>query len=237
MLFPFTTKVNWEGWQLKDAVLFIPAAATLLAVSYDVGYFLEIDLQFFTFFSLGEHIVFALMALPLVLVLLFVTLLGIALAQALTGWADRIFPTKPQSEPPNWKAPAIWIVLFVGLIIIALLVGVLIYLVIATQVGAPLVGAVVFGLCIIAVRTQSLFVWVLVAMGVFVVAFVLGSDFSRIHRAGGKANNLIVDGQGVRGQIVRSGERGVLFYDSEAKAYRMVRWADLKEISTRTGTN
>src|SRR5260221_508806 len=117
MLFPFTTKVNWEGWQLKDAVLFIPAAATLLAVSYDVGYFFEIDLQFFTFFSLGEHIVFALMALPQVLVLLFATLSGIALAQAVTG----ILP-KPRSKSPDWKRPSTWIALFVWLTIIALLV-------------------------------------------------------------------------------------------------------------------
>jgi hypothetical protein len=241
MLFPFTTKVNWEGWQLKDAVLFIPAAATLLAVSYDVGYFVEIDLQFFTFFSLGEHIVFALMVLPLVLALLFVTLLIIALAQAVVGWLDRILlpilPPKPQPTPPDWKRPSTWIALFVLLTLMALLLGYVIYLATVTQLGAPLVGGLVFALCVVAVRTQSLFVWVLVARGVFAVAVVLGSDFSRMHRAGGNPKNLIVDGQGVRGEIVRSGERGVLFYDSEAKAYRMVRWTDLKEIGTRTGTN
>jgi hypothetical protein len=43
----------------------ISALVGLLAVTFDVGYFAAIDLSFFTLFSLPEHLLFAIQALPL----------------------------------------------------------------------------------------------------------------------------------------------------------------------------
>jgi hypothetical protein len=56
-------------WNEKFYAL-IPLLGAGIALTYDVGYFWTIGISFFTLFSLSEHIVFALQAFPLALVLL-----------------------------------------------------------------------------------------------------------------------------------------------------------------------
>src|SRR3954447_10814562 len=53
---------------IKLVTVGAPLFATSLAIFYDVGFFYAIDAGFFTFFSLTEHLVFALQALPFALV-------------------------------------------------------------------------------------------------------------------------------------------------------------------------
>jgi hypothetical protein len=45
-----------------------PLTATSLAITHDVGFFVGIGIGFFSFFTLGEHIVFALQAIPVFIV-------------------------------------------------------------------------------------------------------------------------------------------------------------------------
>ena len=52
----------------KEWLLLVPLLGSGLAVTYDAGYFAGIGLHFFTFFSLSEHIVFALGILPLAII-------------------------------------------------------------------------------------------------------------------------------------------------------------------------
>jgi hypothetical protein len=56
-------------WNEKFYAL-IPLLGAGIALTYDVGYFWTIGISFFTLFSLSEHIVLALQAFPLALVLL-----------------------------------------------------------------------------------------------------------------------------------------------------------------------
>ena len=62
-----------EGGDLRVQYLLVltPLLGSALAITYNVGYFFGIGgrLQFFTFFSLSEHIVFALAVFPQCLVL------------------------------------------------------------------------------------------------------------------------------------------------------------------------
>lgn len=51
----------------KELAIFIPLIGTVIAISYDVGYFYGIDIKFFTLFSVTEHIAFALEATPIAL--------------------------------------------------------------------------------------------------------------------------------------------------------------------------
>lgn len=48
----------------KDALVGIPIAGTALAISYGVGFFYGVGIDYFSFFSLNEHIVFSLQAIP-----------------------------------------------------------------------------------------------------------------------------------------------------------------------------
>jgi hypothetical protein len=52
---------------LRDYLTFTPILGGVLAVVYDVGYFWALDIHYFFFFSLSEHVVFAMQAIPLAL--------------------------------------------------------------------------------------------------------------------------------------------------------------------------
>src|SRR4051812_23785803 len=55
------------SFSAKDFFVLIPLVGTTLAALYEVGFFYGIGISYFTLFSLSEHIVFALTALPLAL--------------------------------------------------------------------------------------------------------------------------------------------------------------------------
>ena len=61
----------------------LSAVIVLLAITFDVGYFAAIDLSFFTFFSLPEHLLFAMEALPLAFAVVTMIALSIFLVQLL----------------------------------------------------------------------------------------------------------------------------------------------------------
>jgi hypothetical protein len=48
----------------RELLVALPILGTTLAITYDVGFFYGIDIGYFTLFSLAEHIVFALEAIP-----------------------------------------------------------------------------------------------------------------------------------------------------------------------------
>ena len=48
---------------------YLPVLGAAIALTFDVGCFYAIGIDFFTLFSLSEHILFAIQALPIVLVL------------------------------------------------------------------------------------------------------------------------------------------------------------------------
>ena len=49
----------------KELIAAVPIVVSVLAVTYDIGFFLETDFSFFSLFSLTEHITFALEAVPM----------------------------------------------------------------------------------------------------------------------------------------------------------------------------
>jgi hypothetical protein len=66
----------------KDFALFVPMVATVMATIFDVGYFLAADFNFFTLFTLAEHVVFALQALPFAILFVLSGYLGFGRARA-----------------------------------------------------------------------------------------------------------------------------------------------------------
>lgn len=54
-----------EGWSWSQLGALIPTAASAFAFAFVVGYFYAFDIAWFPFFSLSEHLVFALRALPI----------------------------------------------------------------------------------------------------------------------------------------------------------------------------
>lgn len=54
-----------EEWSLNELAVVVPIVASGFAFAFVVGYFLAFDIAWFPFFSLSEHVVFALRALPI----------------------------------------------------------------------------------------------------------------------------------------------------------------------------
>src|SRR4051794_5219160 len=49
----------------KEMFVVLPIIGSTIAITYDVGYFFALDINFFTVFTISEHITFALEVLPL----------------------------------------------------------------------------------------------------------------------------------------------------------------------------
>jgi hypothetical protein len=79
-----------QDWQLKDLIAVVPLLASAFAFAYVVGYFLAFDIAWFPFFSLSEHVVFAIRALPVAIaalvILLIVTEFPHLLKRATRAW-------------------------------------------------------------------------------------------------------------------------------------------------------
>jgi hypothetical protein len=65
----------------RELLVILPLAGSAIAITYDVGYFSALDINYFTMFSVSEHIVFAFEALPLAL------LATLSLVVAPIAWA------------------------------------------------------------------------------------------------------------------------------------------------------
>jgi hypothetical protein len=88
--------------------------APLLAVTFDVGFFYAIEINFFTLFSLSEHVLFALQALPVaIVILLFVSIFLPFIAR------DTLVITQP-TPPPLWVRKHPWLAKIGALTIIGL---------------------------------------------------------------------------------------------------------------------
>jgi hypothetical protein len=77
----------------------IPLIMSGFAFAYVVGYFLAFDLAWFPFFSLSEHIVFAIRALPIAVAGMLVLLVAI--------------------EFPQWQKRAMWVWIWILVLIVA----------------------------------------------------------------------------------------------------------------------
>jgi hypothetical protein len=68
-------------WSWKDMTAAAPFIATSFAFAFNVGYFWSIDIGWFSLFSLSEHVVFALRALPIAIGASIVFMIGLNFAQ------------------------------------------------------------------------------------------------------------------------------------------------------------
>src|SRR5450631_341379 len=75
---------------IKELAIFVPIFGTAISITYDVGFFWGLDINYFTLFSLTEHIVVALEAMPVALGSAFLIVGFIMSAKILSQREDRI---------------------------------------------------------------------------------------------------------------------------------------------------
>jgi hypothetical protein len=75
-----------QEWPLKNLTAVVPVMASSFAFAYVVGYFYAFDISWFSFFSLSEHLVFALRALPIAIGASVGFLVGLRFSTLETKW-------------------------------------------------------------------------------------------------------------------------------------------------------
>jgi hypothetical protein len=208
---------------LDKLIAFIPVLAVALAITFDSGYFWAIDINFFTLFSLSEHLVFAIEAIPDVLgVMAFCSL-----------FLPLLFWLIPDIKHYNkWTLRASSAVLA---LIFAYLVWRRHYLMIELQscIVALLLGALIVRRQFPERRRESL---IGLAVGsAFLMSFTLGFSIGHfyLHVTEFHPHSILLkESTAVVGRIVRSGERGILFVESEGNTLQFYRLDQVISISS-----
>lgn len=218
------SKVSERAIQLsvKELFLFAPLGGGILAIAYDVGYFSGVDLRFFSFFSLSEHLTFALEAFPSAALISAAFLLSAILI--LTRAANDAVSSRKRRRPRNrrnvWRLilyailiyylaatmfAVIWEELELLAVINASSVLVITFILIHREPANPTKSKVMK----LAVLSAANFVLATFLFGFFAAKIYLVTD----------ANNHVIwmaDAEGRVGKVLRSGERGILYFDQQA---------------------
>jgi hypothetical protein len=80
-----------EEWSSKDLIAIVPIVSGGFAFSYVVGYFLAFDISWFPFFSLSEHMVFAIRALPIAIGASVALLIALRFPHFQSTWHSWVF--------------------------------------------------------------------------------------------------------------------------------------------------
>jgi hypothetical protein len=83
---PDQAKTEDQEWSAQSLAAVVPILASTFAFAFVVGYFLAFDISWFPFFSLSEHVVFALRALPIALGASVVFLLALRYPKIKNRW-------------------------------------------------------------------------------------------------------------------------------------------------------
>jgi hypothetical protein len=221
---------------LSKYIAYYPLLAVTIAASFDVGWFYAVDIHLFTLFTLSEHILFALEALPLAIAILLMATIF------LPAMLSRFQPAKPSSPvvlPWRKKLLAIGIVLLAFGVVLGVL-GLLIYNIWKQNPFVLVVGLLLIlslgGGFIVDPKFKQLYVSVAAVFACIVVSFSFGLAFG----AGILTNlrpvttvKLKNEQATINGGIIRSGERGVLFYEREANLIRFIPWEGISSIETQ----
>jgi hypothetical protein len=203
----------------KDLIVALPLFVSALALTFDVGYFQALDIDYLSSFSLTEHIVLSMQALPLASTLAMASVAYFVMGErSVRGWfgADGDVRLK------------IGYALFAVLGVVGL--------------GAAYVGlwAVSLG-CISAAMTVLVggmasrpaevvgFMLIPVAMG---ISWGAGYDMASDRRfRPARTHVLKTDTGDVEGTLLATGERGILFQFANTKEIGVVRRDGIKQIS------
>jgi hypothetical protein len=235
---------------LKTSTVLGPLFVSSLAVCYDVGFFYGLDPRFFTFFSLSEHLVFALQAIPFALIPALAVLIYVFMLWFGNVWFQRISnkwsESIKQMDLPTLQtfstkikvgerlAKIAYLVVKVALIGMALwffsrhqytnAVWFLICLVVPDIVSVPLE------------ETTKIRRIVLIAFSIsmsWLMAFAMGYEQADRVIANTRATEIVsFNNKDISARLIRGGERGILLFALETKTLTFLQWSSITKIET-----
>jgi hypothetical protein len=234
----------------KELLLFIPALGTAIAVTFDVGFFSGIGVSYFSLFSLSEHLVFALQALPVALIAAAMAFLLSASTRAAILRALQIIKRRLALNKKRWtkehhsktdeeierlilSGPPFRISLVIfGTASIAAAVITYRYGNLLPAVSYAILGCAAALHAILPNALNTLAVrGMVVGVSGFVFTFTVGIERAKsLLEYPEDLYTISRDGGEVQGTLVRGGERGVLFWDSRTKQITFYRWDGIHRI-------
>lgn len=225
--------------RLKDIIAIAPFLGTALAITYDVGFFLGIGMAYFTMFTLSEHIVFALEALPFALIMIASIPVCLYAASGLQSMTKRVIPDSTGEDDTEEEKKQNVLALRSGFVTICVLLigtafalvghfmdsamammagGVLLGMLLLVQIGAPFEVAAI----------GSIFA------GTFLLTLGLAVDTGRhTFKTTTSTHTLETTSGAIQGLLIRSGERGILFFDRQNGDVVFIRWDGISRIKTK----
>lgn len=230
----------------------VPLIGTSIAVFFDVGYFYGVGIDYFTLFSLTEHIGFALEALPIALAIATFALLTDAITEL--RWfrpSDSQIDASEGDEPLDGLTAATlrariaslnayishqrWRLIKARILMALLLAGAVAcfwYLRSFRTVVLFVAISVMVFVTMAAKRWYSTGAIPLLIIGC-TVALLMGEFIGSSHVGSKSAPDSIVSKSGdtISANIIRSGERGVLYAKPESGIVEFTQWDAIKSIS------
>ncbi|MBR0747398.1 hypothetical protein JQ582_26025 [Bradyrhizobium japonicum] len=189
----------------KDLVVMVPAVGSALALCWEVGSFLPVGGAAFSYFSITEHIAFAVPALPF------------AILVASAGYAGFLTRGRgPRAKHANW--PYLLLV-FIFASAAAYVSRTALFAVVAF--AAVLIGMVELVAARESRRTAKMVAGLMILLA---LAVAQGVDFTRGRLNKEELAEIAVADGTVRAVVFRAGERGVLLYNRPAHRFQFLRW-------------
>jgi hypothetical protein len=228
---------------LKELAIMVPLAGVVLAVTYDVGFFYGIGIEYFTLFSLQEHILFALQVIPTAFVVALGVPSGILAYRAGARAVDKNTPPLPtgkvelaellsiqQKVRAYFRMSQRWL-LFYSVLFLAFgsaVVALHQYFVGTIAIMSGIGGLIGYAIKGGNVPTVYFVLWYLVFYTC--VSFALGFQVGWYALHGTKSQEVIDtknDGQ-LQATLIRSGDRGMLVFDPSTTGVRFLLWDNVK---------
>jgi hypothetical protein len=220
--------MNDERMYKKEALALFPIFGTILAITFDVGYFIKLDFNLFSVFSVSDHVSFALQLVPFISVASLVVILN----SFLEGYLKR-------GELIE-RARTFWMLF--GLLVFSILAALLTYWFSKNYVliFAAIVGVLALVTVLLLWFAPGYFIEknnvLVLASGTVLIfaAFVLGFDRARAEQNSRSYRYLIqtTDSE-MRGRVLRSGDRGLLILERESQGLVLLPWTEVRKVIER----
>ncbi|MCR6735519.1 MAG: hypothetical protein NVV83_16220 [Afipia sp.] len=206
--------------ELKDIAFLLPIAGTITALSWETGSFAQIGGHAFEQFSLAEHIVFALPALPFAMIIVL-----IGSVEAMVIKRERFIAPGRKGHPMD---VAIWILAAVNLVA-GLYHSIFSLVVMAIALGGLVI---LFRERPYVLRDYPKAVLLCGLAGLQVVTFVFAMDMTRLTLNDAKNLQVVSLERSVRKLLIlRAGEKGILAYDPQTSEFSVLPRDVVKEIT------
>jgi hypothetical protein len=218
-------KLKSVEFESRDLLIVVPALGVVISVTWEVGKFTAFGA--FSLFSLSDHVMGALQALPLALLL----------ALGTTVIAGRtIQPPAPRSSdkpPVRGFKRALAIIAIYSLAAVWFAVGFFAHLAIILAAGLLLVAIVTLAIF----QATAMYYGAALAAGLLIITIAAGNDVARSEmEAASRTPPELLEtletksGEHIQGRTLMSGERGMLFYQPNTNEITFVRSDDIKSL-------